>query len=107
MTTLEAIYENGIFKPISSVPQTLKEHERVRITIETDADGDLQAEMNQWEAANGGDLAKRVSPEVLRELLAEGMISNIPESEGTFEEDFEPIIIQGKPLSETVLEDRN
>ena len=36
MTTLEAIYENGIFKPISSVPETLKEHARVRITIETD-----------------------------------------------------------------------
>lgn len=106
MTTLEAIYENGFFKPISSVPQTLKEHERVRITIETDADGGLQAEMNQWEAANGGDLAKRVSPEVLRELLAEGMISNIPERD---EEDdgFEPLAIQGRPLSETVLEDRN
>ena len=58
MTTLEAIYENGIFKPISSVPQTIKEHERVRITIETDADEDLQAEINQWEAASDEDLLK-------------------------------------------------
>jgi len=58
MTTLEAIYENGIFKPISSVPQTLKEHERVRLIIETDADEDLQAEINQWEAASDEDLSK-------------------------------------------------
>ena len=70
MTTLEAIYENGIFKPISSVPQTIKEHERVRITIETDADEDLQAEINQWEAASDEDSAKEFSPDILRELLA-------------------------------------
>ncbi len=58
MTTLEAIYENGIFKPISSVPPTLREHERVRIIIETDSDKDLQAEINQWEAASDEDLLK-------------------------------------------------
>ena len=58
MTTLEAIYENGIFKPISSVPNTLKEHERVRIIIETDTEEDLQAEINQWEAASDEDLLK-------------------------------------------------
>ncbi len=58
MTTLEAIYENGIFKPISNVPKTLKEHEHVRIIIETDSDEDLQAEINQWEAASDEDLLK-------------------------------------------------
>ena len=58
MTTLEAIYENGIFKPVSSVPNTLKEHERVRIIIETDTDEDLQTEINQWEAASDEDLLK-------------------------------------------------
>lgn len=58
MTTLEAIYENGIFKPVSGVPQTLKEHERVRITIETDTVEDLQAEFAQWDAASDEDLLK-------------------------------------------------
>jgi predicted DNA-binding antitoxin AbrB/MazE fold protein len=58
MTTVEAIYENGIFKPISSIPNTLKEHERVRIIIETDTDEDLQAEINQWEAASDEELLK-------------------------------------------------
>ncbi len=58
MATLEAIYENGIFKPISSVPRTLKENERVRITIETDSEEDLQAEIAQWEAASNEDFLK-------------------------------------------------
>jgi len=56
MTTLEAIYEKGIFKPVSSVPDTLKEHERVRIIIEADTDEDLQAEINQWKKASDEDL---------------------------------------------------
>lgn len=58
MTTLEAIYENGIFKPVSSVPDSIKEHERVRIIIETDSDEDLQAEIAQWEAASDEDFLK-------------------------------------------------
>ena len=107
MTTLEAIYENGIFKPISSVPQTIKEHERVRIIIETDTDEDLQAEINQWEAASDEDLVKQVLPDTLQEMLAEGMISRIPEGISEEDDDFEPVEIPGKPLSETILEDRN
>ena len=93
ITTLEAIYENGIFKPVSSVPPTLKEYERVKIIIETETE--IQSQNT------------RVSPEILREMLAEGMISRIPEGITDEEDDFEPIEIKGKPLSETLLEDRN
>lgn len=93
MTTLEAIYENGIFKPVSSVPETLKEHERVKIIIEND-------EENQQDDT-------RISEEILQELLAEGMISRIPKGVTDEDDDFEPIKIKGKPLSETLLEDRN
>ena len=50
---------------------------------------------------------QRVSKEVLREMLAEGMISHIPEGISEAEDDFTPIAIKGKPLSETLLEDRN
>ncbi|MGI8467787.1 MAG: antitoxin AF2212-like protein [Pyrinomonadaceae bacterium] len=57
MTTLEVIYENGIFKPVSSVPATLKEHERMRIIIETD-DEDLRGEIEQWDAASDEDFVK-------------------------------------------------
>ena len=58
MTTVEAIYENGIFKPVSSVPANLKEHERVRIIIETDSNDDLESEIAQWEAASDEDFLK-------------------------------------------------
>lgn len=58
MTTVEAIYENGIFKPVSDVPANLKEHERVRIIIETDFDEDLESEIAQWEAASDEDFLK-------------------------------------------------
>lgn len=54
---------------------------------------------------------KAVSPEELRErefeqmLLAEGVIREIP-SAWNDEDNFEPIEIEGKPLSETIIEDR-
>lgn len=57
-TTLEAIYENGIFKPLSDVPETLKEHERVRIIIETKSGEDLESEFAQWEDASDEDWLK-------------------------------------------------
>ena len=57
-TTLEAIYENGIFKPVSSVPKNLKEHERVQIIIETEVDNDLESEFIEWETARDIDFAK-------------------------------------------------
>ncbi len=55
-TTLEAIYEHGIFKPISSVPAILRENEKVRIIIETEIDRDLQNEFTEWETASDIDL---------------------------------------------------
>jgi predicted DNA-binding antitoxin AbrB/MazE fold protein len=58
MTTLEAIYEDGIFKPVSQVPANLREHERVRITIETDIDNDLEGEFAEWETASDEDFMK-------------------------------------------------
>ena len=54
-TTLDAIYEHGIFKPVSGVPPTLKEKARVKITIETDEEFDLKTEFREWEAASDED----------------------------------------------------
>ena len=56
MTTVEAIYENGIFKPISGVPQSLREHSHVRIIIENDDDESLREELAEWDAASNNDL---------------------------------------------------
>lgn len=49
----------------------------------------------------------RTVPKILREMLAEGMISRIPDSVTAEEDNFEPVKIKGKPLSETILEDRD
>jgi hypothetical protein len=40
-------------------------------------------------------------------LLAKGIISEIPDpAVGQVEEEFEPIVVRGKPLSETITEER-
>ncbi len=57
-TTLEAIYENGIFKPITNVPPTLREFERVKIIIETEIDDNLKSEIAQWEQASEEDFTR-------------------------------------------------
>ena len=57
-TTLEVIYENGIFKPLSSVPKTLREHEKMKIIIETEFDENLESEIIQWEQASDEDFLK-------------------------------------------------
>ena len=49
----------------------------------------------------------RTMPGILREMLAEGMISRIPEGITAEKDDFVPIKINGRPLSETILEDRD
>jgi predicted DNA-binding antitoxin AbrB/MazE fold protein len=55
MTTFEAIYENGVLKPAQPLP--LKEHERVRVTIQP-ASG--------WVAETAGILGWTGSHEELR-----------------------------------------
>jgi predicted DNA-binding antitoxin AbrB/MazE fold protein len=87
-TTLEVIYENGIFKPLSGVPETVKEHERMKIVIET------------------GQKPQMTEENFLQMLLAEGLISHIPEGITDDEDDFEPIEIEGEPLSETIIRER-
>ena len=87
-TTLEVIYENGIFKPLSSVPETLKEHERMKITIETE----IKPQMSE--------------DEFLQLLLAKGLISNIPEGITDDEDDFEPVEFEGEPVSEMIIRER-
>ena len=54
-TTLEVIYEDGIFKPVSSVPKNFREHERMKIIIETEFDEGLENEISDWEQASDED----------------------------------------------------
>lgn len=49
---------------------------------------------------------QKVSKDTLREMLAEGMISQIPVGITDEEDNFEPLEFEGKPISETILEER-
>lgn len=87
-TTLEVIYEDGIFKPLSRVPETFKEHERMKITIETE----VKPQMSE--------------DEFLQMLLKEGLLANIPQKYTDEDDDFDPIEIEGEPISEMIIRER-
>jgi predicted DNA-binding antitoxin AbrB/MazE fold protein len=56
--TFEAIYENGVLKPVEPLP--LKEEERVRVTIQP---------MANWIAETYGIIGWKGDPEELRRLV--------------------------------------
>jgi predicted DNA-binding antitoxin AbrB/MazE fold protein len=55
--TIEAVYENGVLKPTQPLP--LKEHEKVRITVEVG---------QSWAERTAGILQWTGDPEVLRRI---------------------------------------
>jgi predicted DNA-binding antitoxin AbrB/MazE fold protein len=66
--TIEAIHEDGVLKPVQPLP--LKEHEKVRITVEPEL---------SWAERTAGMLPWTGDPEVLRRI-AEGPEFGILES---------------------------
>lgn len=104
-TTLEAIYENGIFKPVTSVPPTLREFERVRIIIETDFDEDLVDEIAQWEEASDQDVLRFEQALEGKSWMARGdvLLINLPAGDGREQSGRRPAIavqtdISGEPM---------
>jgi predicted DNA-binding antitoxin AbrB/MazE fold protein len=59
--TVEAVYENGVLKPVQSLP--FKEHERVSLTVET-------AQLPIWEQIIA--LTADAPPEELAKLPVDG-----------------------------------
>lgn len=55
--TIEAVYENGLLKPVAPLP--LKENERVRLTIESGG---------SWAERTAGMLKWTGDPDVLRRI---------------------------------------
>ena len=62
--TIEAIYENGVLKPVQPLP--LKEHEKVRITIEPET---------SWAERTAGMLHWTGDPELLRRIAEDDEFS--------------------------------
>lgn len=70
----------------------------------------INALVNDREAGQTAGIEERRA-ELHRQLLAEGVIKNIPPRYGQPPispppRDFEPVPIEGKPLSETIIEER-
>ena len=55
--TIDAIYENGVLKPVQPLP--LKEHEKVQVTIESEL---------SWAERTAGMLGWTGDPELLRRI---------------------------------------
>ena len=53
------------------------------------------------------DTATRAAEEaLLQDLLAEGLLEELPIDEAAPEEPFEPVTVRGRPLSERIIEER-
>jgi Arc/MetJ-type ribon-helix-helix transcriptional regulator len=49
----------------------------------------------------------RTEDEVLRQMLADGLITRLPDCDADVDdEDDEPVVIEGEPLSETIIRER-
>jgi Arc/MetJ-type ribon-helix-helix transcriptional regulator len=49
----------------------------------------------------------RTEDEVLRQMLADGLITRLPDRDADVDdEDDEPVVIEGEPLSETIIRER-
>ena len=48
----------------------------------------------------------RVQDEILRQMLADGLITRLPNPAADLGDDDEPVVIKGEPLSETIIRER-
>ena len=93
--TVEAVYENGVFRPLTLFFD-LKEGQEVYLQVEPVVELDPEE-------------YKRRHAELLRRMEAEGLLETEPPSDEEEDKDeplpeaFEPIPIEGEPLSETVI----
>jgi hypothetical protein len=72
--------------------------------------GKLPPKSSRESRDNGDAVSSRfaggLEADILNSMLAEGLISHIPEGITDEEDDFEPIDVTGQPLSETIIEER-
>lgn len=86
MTTTEILNE------IHRLPINQQKELKVKLLEESETDGQTKPQISE--------------EEFLRQLLAEGLISEIPEGVTDEEDDFEPVEFEGEPISETIIRER-
>jgi predicted DNA-binding antitoxin AbrB/MazE fold protein len=91
--TVRAVYENGVFRPVTMVFD-LQEGQQVILTVRPEPQLDPAEE-------------KRREEELLREMEADGFLETTPVPvDGPPPADFQPLAIEGEPLSETIIKNR-
>ncbi len=86
MTTTEIL--NEIYRLPVNEQQELKE----KLLKETESNGQMKPQISE--------------KEFLQQLFDEGFISYIPEEMTDEDDDFEPVEIEGEPISETIIRER-
>lgn len=66
---IEVIYENGVFRPLGSLPEELHERERYTVTVETPGGRGIRLD-TAFVAAAARDADSAVSLEEVRKILA-------------------------------------
>lgn len=91
--TVKAVYENGVFRPVTLV-FNLEEGQEILLTV------------RPIERLDHGE-AKRREAAVLRQMEGEGLLETAPVPvDGPPPTDFRPPVIEGEPLSDTVIKNR-
>ena len=88
----EAVYENGVLRPVTAL-LNLVEGQRVLVTV------------RPLIALEPGEYDRRRA-ELLRRLEADGALVHFPPTAAPQTADFRPLVIDGEPLSETVIKNR-
>lgn len=67
---------------------------------------ELKEKLLQETRTNGETKPQISEDEFLQHLFAEGLITHIPEKYSDEDDDFEPVEIEGEPISETIIRER-
>ena len=90
--TALAVYENGVLRP-TTLLLDLKEGQRVQITVQ------ILEELSPEETA-------RRQAELVRRMEAAGLLMRFPPPSEPPPADWQPLVIEGEPLSETIIKMR-
>lgn len=86
--TVEAVYENGVLKPKEPL-NGFAEGQAVYVTV--------------TEVITDPEELKRREKEFLRQMEEAGLLIRVPPPDQPPPADFKPLVIEGEPLSETII----
>jgi hypothetical protein len=81
-----------ILNEIHKLPLAQQKELKDKLFEETEINGEAKSQMSE--------------EEFLQQLYAEGFITHIPEKYTDEDDDFEPVEIEGEPISETIIRER-